>query len=187
MVAFTPNRAYPYSTPTDPADIAGAIQALAESIDLDVQDMFDTLTRRPFCKVRSDTSVRQVFPADQTTELQFDFVEIDTAGVSNLSVEPTRLTPTSAGFWFVWTAIEAPLGVMDLRNFFLRVNGGDLTRYGQQSSGPAVAVGQMMTMGAMAFMDGVNDYFTATFNPQGFSADAKIRNKQMACFQLTTS
>lgn len=187
MVAFTPNRAYPYSTPTDPADIPEAIQALAESIDLDVQDLTDSLTRRPFCKVRSNTSVRQTFPADQITELEFDFVEFDPAGVSNLSVDPTRLTPTSAGFWFVWTAIEVPLAPNDLDDFFLRMNGGELTRYGQTTSAPAVTAGQMMTMGAMAFMDGVNDYFTATFEPVAAFEDYKIRNKQMACFRLTDS
>lgn len=188
MVAFTPNRAYPYSTPTDPADIPAALQALAESVDLDMQDLNNTLTRRPFCKVRSDTSVRQVFPADTVnTELEFDFVEFDSAGISNLSVEPTRLTPTSPGFWMVWAAIEAPLAPVDLKDFVLRFNGGDLTRYGQTTNTPTIAVGQMMTMAAMAFMDGVNDYFTATFNPTVAFQDFKIRNKQMACFRLTSS
>lgn len=185
MVGFTPNRAYPYSTSGDRADIPEAIQALAESIDLDMQDLSDSIIQRPFCKVRSNTT--QIFPADQVTEAEFDFVEMDTAAISNLGVEPTRLVPTSAGFWLVWGAIDTGIAQSRARDFFLRVNGGDLTRYEFHQNDPSGTGGQMMTMAAMAFMDGVTDYFTMTFEPDGGMDDYRIRNKQMACFRLTNT
>lgn len=185
MVAFTPNRAYPYSTPTDPANVPEAIQALAESIDLDMQDLSDSIVRRPFCKVRSNTA--QTFPADQVTEAEFDFVEIDTAAISNLGVDPTRLIPTSAGFWLVWGAMDVGLDQSVTRDLFLRFNGGDLTRYAVHQNDPSGTAGQMMSAAAMAFCDGVSDYFTMTFNPTGGLDDYRIRNKQMACWRLTNT
>jgi hypothetical protein len=187
MVAFTPNRGYPYSQGSDPADAAGAIQALAEAIDVDMQNLDDSIIRRPFAAVRSVSAEKQVFPSETLTEATYDFVEADTAGISNLTNFPTRLTPTSAGFWLVWGAIEVPLAQSRTKDVFLRKNGVDITRYEQHINDPTGTGGQMMTLAAMAFMNGTTDYFTMTFEPDQASSDYKIGNKRLAAFRLTNS
>lgn len=183
MPGTTPNRGYPYPVTGDPFDVPGDIQRLAEAIDLDMEDLDNRLIQRPMALV-SWQGTSQLFPADQVTEAEFNFVHVDTAGISNLSQEPTRLTPTSSGLWAVWGAIRTPVAQSDVRDLFLRVNGGDLTRQNFHVN-EATQSQYMMTICAMAFMDGVGDYFTMTFNPTGGLDDYRISVKRMACFQLT--
>lgn len=187
MVAFTPNRGYPYSQGTDPADVAGAIQSLAEAIDVDMQLLDNSITQRPFAAVRSVSATKQIFPSETLTEATYDFVEADTAAISNLTNFPTRLTPTSAGFWLVWGAIEVPLAQSRTKDVFLRRNGADITRYEQHINDPTGTGGQMMTLAAMAFMNGTTDYFTMTFEPDQASSDYKIGNKRLASARLTNT
>lgn len=186
MVAFTPNRGYPYSTSGDPNDVPAALQALAEAVDLDLQNLDDSTVRRPIAVVSSKSATKQVFPADQITEATFDFVHIDTASISNLTNRPTRLTPTSAGLWMVWGAIENPPSQARTRDMFLRVNGGDLSRQDFHVNSPTGG-SLMLTNAAMAFMDGVDDYFTMTFEPDGGLDDFRIGVKRMGCFRLTNT
>lgn len=187
MPAFTPNRGYPYSLPADPNDVAGALQDLAEAIDLDMQLLSDSIIQPPFAKVSSKSTTKQIFPADEVTECTFDFVDVDTASISSLSTQPTRLTPTSVGFWLVWGLIEVPIAQSRTRDVFLRMNGTDITRYEFHINDPTGSGGQNMTLAAMAFMDGVDDYFTMTFEPDQGLEEYKIGNKQMACLRLTAT
>lgn len=186
MVAFTPNRGYPYSTTGDPADIPAALQSLAEALDVDMQDLDDAIVRRPIAVVASSTSTRQVFPADQTTEATFDFVHVDTDGISNLSVFPTRLTPTAPGLWMVWGEIETPPSQADTKSMLLRVNGADLTAQDTHINSGA-AGGLMQSTGAIALMNGTTDYFTMTFRPVAGLDDFRIRIKRMGCVRLTNT
>lgn len=186
MVAFTPNRAYPYSTPTDPADVPAAIQALAESIDVDMQLLDDSIVQRPFAVVSARSATSQVFPADQVTECEFDFVDFDNAGISNLSTQPTRLRPTSAGLWAVWASFADPTSQAALHDLNLRVNGGDLVRASTNNN----TIGepfQAITAVGMAFMDGATDYFTVTYQPLGGLSDFRTKQREFACWRLTNT
>lgn len=186
MAGTTPNRGYPYPTSGDPGDVPAAIQALAEAIDVDMQNLDDSIVRRPIAMVSSRSTKAQVFPADQVTDATFDFVHVDTAGISNLTQLPTRLTPTSAGLWLVWGAIENPVLQSRTRDMFLRVNGGDLTRQEVHINDPTGSP-MMQTTAGMAFMNGTTDYFTMTFEPDGGLDDYKIKIKRMGCFRLTNT
>jgi len=185
MAGTTPNRLYPYPTSGDRFDVAGDLQRLAEAIDVDMENLDASLVQRPFALV-SWQGPAQVFPADQVTEAEFNFVHADTAGLSNLSQEPTRLTPNSAGLWMVWGAIRTPVAQSNVRDLFLRVNGGDLTRQNFHVNEPTQSSG-MMTICAMAFVNGIDDYFTMTFDPIGGLDDYRISIKRMACFRLTNA
>lgn len=188
MVAFTPNRAYPYSQPTDPADVPAALQALAEAVDADMQAVINSVVTRPFAKVSSQSPTKQLFPSDVVTECTFDYVDADTAGISNLSNYPTRLTPSSPGFWVVWGTVEVPTTAGSrTKDVFLRVNGVDITRYEQHLGDPTGSAPNRMSLGAMSFMNGTTDYFTMTFTPDQAVTDHKIGNKQMACFRVTAT
>lgn len=184
MPAFTVNRGYPYSVPGDPADIPQAIEDLARAIDLDVQALADSVIQRPLAKVSAKSTVKQVFPADQVTELTFDFLDYDNADIADLSTRPTRLTPTSPGVWMVWVTIEVPSYPTRSHDLIVRVNGADVNRSTQHLNNPTGG-SQMMTAAALSFMDGVDDYFTATFQPDQGTQDPKIGNKSMAAFRLT--
>lgn len=187
MVAFTPNRGYPYSQPTDPFDVPGALQAFAEAVDLDMQLLDDSIIQRPLAVVSYRSSSNQVFPADVATECEFDFVDIDTDAISNLSVEPTRLTPTSAGLWGVWGAFEVPVSQASLHDVTVRVNGSDLVRSGMHINNSIGESAQMQALVGMSFMDGVDDYFTMTFSPTGGLEDFRTKNIQFSCFRLTNT
>jgi hypothetical protein len=184
MPAFTSNRNYPYSLQTDPADIPQAIEDLARAVDLDIDALSSAVAPRPFAKVSSKSTVKQQFPAGMITELTFDFLDYDNAGISDLSTRPTRLTPTSPGVWMVWASIELPAFLAASYDFLVRVNGTDIGR-----SNTHLGRIQTITLASMSFMDGVDDYFTATFQPVpggGGGEDARIGNKSMACFKLTS-
>lgn len=186
MAGTTPNRGYPYPTSGDSGDVPAAIQALAEAVDLDMQLLDESIVRRPIAVVSSRTSTAQVFPADVATEATFDFVHIDTDGITDLSAFPTRLTPTSPGMWVFWAAIENPALQSRSRDVFLRFNGGDLSRQTFHVNGSTVSA-SMMTNSAIALMNGTTDYFSVSFEPDGGLDDYKIRVKRMGCFRVTNA
>lgn len=186
MAGTTPNRGYPYPTSGDSGNVPAAIQALAEAIDLDMENLDDAILRRPVAVVSSRTSTAQVFPADVATEGTFDFVHIDTAGITDLSAFPTRLTPTSPGMWAFWAAVENPGLASRSRDMFLRLNGGDLSRQTFHTNISALSATMMSNM-AIAFMNGTTDYFSFSFEPDASADDYKIRVKRMGCFRLTNA
>jgi hypothetical protein len=150
-----------------------------------MQALEDSIGHRPFALVSSKNP--QNFPSDVTTEVTYDFIEADNAQISGLGSQPARLTPTSPGFWVVWGALELPSNPMRSRDVFLRVNGVDVARYDQHDEDPTGPFPIMMTIMGMSFMDGVDDYFTMTFNPDQSSSDVKVGNKKLGCFRMTAS
>lgn len=186
MVAFTPNRNYPYSTNGDPADIPAALQAFAEAVDTDAEALDTAIVRRPVAKVRQSTLPYQQFPPDVLTNCVFDFVEIDTAGISNLSTLPERLTPTSAGLWVVWGNITTPEANKRARQLRIQKNGVDTNARAEFYFDIAGRRNALTALG-IVFMNGTTDFFT-----MGFEADQAAENffaytKEFGCARLTTS
>lgn len=185
MVAFTP-RGYPYSQTTDNADIPGDIQALAEAIDLDMQARVESVIPRRMARVRNLATVKQFFPASTQTELTFDFVDVDNAGIVDLGANNTRLTPTSAGLWGFWGAIEVPNAFANGDELMIRKNGLELTRYTPHDDDP-IGETVMRTIATVGTANGTTDYFTMTFNPIAATSEYRISNKHFACFRLTNT
>lgn len=186
MVAYTPNRTYPYSTATDPADVPAAIQALAEAVDDDMVALYSEVTQRPAAMVSKASGNAQNFPDNVLTECEFDFVDIDTAAISDLTVQPTRLTPTSAGFWIVSGAVEMPQAAF-VFDVYLRQNGNDLVRYSQPATDPGSSAGAMMTLSHGCYMNGTTDYFTMTVQPRHAFDQFTTDNFRMSCVRITAS
>jgi hypothetical protein len=184
MPGTTPNRGYPYATATDPFDVPGDLQRLAEAVDVDMQLLDDSIIQRPFAKVSWRSATKQVFVPDQPTECQYDYVDFDPRGIWS-PTRPTRLVPTLPGLWGVWGAFEDPAGQASVHDLFLRANGADLIRSGQHSNGSTS--GQMITLFGLAFLDGIDDYFTMTYQPLGGTENFKSRHTSLACFRLTAS
>lgn len=184
MVAFTPNRGYPYSQTTDPADVAGAIEDLAEAIDADMTALIASVLPRRTARVRNLATVKQFFPATTQTELTFDFIDVDNAGIVDLGSEPTHLTPTSPGLWGFWGSIEVPNSFANGYELMIRKNGAELTRYTPHDSDPAGET-VMRTISTVGTANGTTDYFTMTFNPIAATSEFRISNKHFGCFRLT--
>ena len=100
MPAFTPNRAYPYSLPTDNNDVAGAIEALATAVDTDVQALQALVGPRPMARVRGVTPVTHEGAASVFGDLYFELIDFNIGGaIAPLtSGRPQILLP---GMWLV--------------------------------------------------------------------------------------
>lgn len=186
MTAFTANRNYPYSQTTDPARVGDDIEALARAIDLDMTAVMAQVLPRRTARVRNLSTVKQFFPASTQTELTFDFVDVDNAGIVDLANQPTRLTPTSAGLWCFWGAIEVPNAFANGDEFMVRKNGLELTRYTPHDDDPANET-VMRTISSVGTANGTTDYFTLTFNPIAAGDEYRISNKHFGCFRLTNT
>jgi hypothetical protein len=188
MPGTTPNRGYPYSLPADPFDVPAAIEALARAVDTDMQDLMDATVRRPFAKVSATSPTPQIFPADVVTAARFDFVDVDSDGMTNLAQQPTRITPTSAGLYFIWGSIVRSdfSGSAGATDWYIFQNETALDRTNFHNS-PGHSSSTQITIGSMAFADGVDDYFSVRFEPDRGIDDYRILQRQMAVFRLTNT
>lgn len=189
MPALTPNRGYPYPVAGDSGEVAPAIEAFAEAVDLDMQALASSINQRPMAKVSSRSGTRQNFPPRLNTELTFDFVDIDTHGSVNLSTAPTKITPKLSGWWYctvLATCANTSFGTS--RQLQLRQNSGATSTVIGWSS--AAYFAQQPTLhviqaSGLALMNGSTDNFSATLNPAGPSDDAlSVGLKFMSCFRV---
>ena len=184
MVAFTPNRGYPYSTPSDPADIPAAIEALARAVDTDVENLDNAVVQRPIGKASSHTTTPQEFPATATTPLIYDFVDIDTANLVNLISAPDRMTVTSTGLWAVWGSFVLPNYTFSSKNLFVHQNGVQVERNSLyfEITGRLTSISILSVVHAVA-----GDYMQILYQPNSFTDNLRITSKQMAVFRLTNT
>lgn len=100
MSAFTPNRAYPYPVPTDPVDVAGDIQALAEAVDTDLQALQAIVGPRPMARLRGVTPVTTEGATADFAELPLELIDFNVGGAV---APPTsgRLQILLPGMWLV--------------------------------------------------------------------------------------
>jgi hypothetical protein len=80
MPGFTVNRGYPYSVPTDPTDVAGDIQALAEAIDTDLQALQAIVGPRPMARVRGVTPVTTEGATADFADLPLELIDFNLGG-----------------------------------------------------------------------------------------------------------
>jgi len=80
MPAFTALRGYPYSVPTDPTDVAGDIQALAEAVDTDLQALQAIVGPRPMARVRGVTSVTTEGATADFADLPMELIDFNVGG-----------------------------------------------------------------------------------------------------------
>lgn len=99
MVAFTPNRNYPYSTAGDPADVPQALQDFAEAVDDDLETRDAVIRTRPYAKLRGAGTV--TFPVNVQTPIPFEIEDFDTDSMADLTVSRTLLTVRTAGLYWV--------------------------------------------------------------------------------------
>lgn len=126
MPATTPNRSYPYPVPTDPVDVPGDIQRLAEAVNDDVQaNLVPVVGPRVMAKMRGSTP--QTFPAGPIARVLFDITRIDTDNMTDPVNQPGIFTVNTDGFYVCqFTAlVPANVGWNSVR-FSIAKNGSTL-------------------------------------------------------------
>lgn len=104
MTASTPTWGLVYQTFTDPADISAAVQALADSIDVDVQSLYDAQAigaAKP--AARMATSVAQSIPNNADTNVTWPAgsEDFDNDTMIDNTISTDRITLTSTGIYMV--------------------------------------------------------------------------------------
>lgn len=117
MPGTTVNRGYPYSVPTDPTDIPGDIQRLAEAIDADLCVLTASIPLRPALRLRGTQAVvaNTSLPLNTGEELAFDIEDFNT-GIPYLVSQGTianegfifSIKPQLAGFYQVVGTVAIP-------------------------------------------------------------------------------
>lgn len=107
MPAFTANRNYPYSIPADPVDVPGAIQDLAEAIDLDIAAIRAAFPLRPAAQI-SSTAPQITGGLGVNTVLTFDRIDFDTGGVITSDLWRQGWLNPGSGVWIVVGRVAVP-------------------------------------------------------------------------------
>lgn len=188
MTATTINWSLVYQTFTDPADISGAIQDLADSADTAVQTLYDAQAigaAKPAC--RASTAVAQSIPNTISTSITWPAgsEQFDNDTMWNNAATTDRVTFTSTGIYLV-----------ALRVTFLAsgVGGGvRQTSFTHSSLGVFARNPQLGTVGdgAVPFITAVVPCYTAgqfvtfqAFQTSGAALDITTRHVQ--AFRLST-
>lgn len=115
MPAFTVNRGYPYSLPTDPADVPAALQSLAEAIDDDVCSLTNSIAGRPASRFRGtgtfDSFTTSLGFTVGTVRVPFDTTDFNTvpATMQSQEVGNRLIKPDVPGFYFVLGTVYVPV------------------------------------------------------------------------------
>lgn len=100
MPTPTPNRGYPAPVNSDPADVPGALQALAEAVDTDLATFPEQIRTRPFFRLTASAPQKLAF----TTSSRVLFTDLEENAESALLTTPvmpvTEVRPT-AGVWLL--------------------------------------------------------------------------------------
>lgn len=109
-MGVTPNRGYPYPDPTDPADMAGDLQALAEAYDTDLKNIENTVQSRPM--FRASASLQQQYGIVDPATVSFDVLETMTGGAllegPGTSMPRSSFIPLIAGLWCFTATVAYP-------------------------------------------------------------------------------
>lgn len=209
MPANTPNRAYTYSLPADPADVPAALQELAQDIDTDVCNLLNTTTIRPSSKFRGTGSFASQTPSALgptvgTVRVPFNTTDFNnvTCTMQSQEVGNRLIKPDVPGFYMVLATLDVPILTLStaVQLMLLEVRKCDTTAptvagslLGMSSHHDLVSFVdrgvRRFTVGTTAFMDGVDDAFslefTADTNPD--VAEYIVGERSMTILRMTTS
>lgn len=189
MPANTPNRGYPYPTPSDVTDIPGDLQRLAEAIDDDVCALGNNLVGRPVARFRgtgpfpseSPTHPVNSPPTPFADRIPFNVTDFNTANVTMMSpdVGQRLIFPEDPGFYFALVTVAIPpLTVAGATTGYLglQIRRGDATNPTSLVPAPRLAgfsnpvgVGfddrnmRIMSLGCGAFFNGTTDAYSVEF------------------------
>lgn len=182
MPAFTANRGYPYSVPTDPADVPAALQALAEAIDDDVCALTASVTGRPSSRFRGTGTFASLTTSLGSTvgtrRLPFDTIDFNDVPCTMQSMEVgfRLIKPDVPGFYAVVGTVDVPVLTLaatiaqmrvEVRRCSTAAPGADGTVLGGSTFHFAVDAAdrnvRRFSVGTGSFMNGTTDAFSVEF------------------------
>jgi hypothetical protein len=190
MPANTVNRLYPYSVPGDPADVPGALQALAEAIDDDVCALTAAVAGRPVSRFRgtgvynSPSTARANVNAPATPyedRLPFNVTDFNLANVTMTSpdVGQRLIFPEDPGFYFALTTLYVPpmtVSGATVSYMALQIRRGDFTNPTSLATAPRLGGAstnvptdandrnvRVLSLGIGVYMNGTTDAFSVEF------------------------
>lgn len=216
MPAFTVNRNYPYSILTDPADVAGALQDLAEAIDDDVCALTNGVIGRPVARFRgtgtynSPSTARANVNAPGTPyedRIPFNVTDFNTANVIMTSpdVGQRLIFPDDPGFYFALVTVNVPpmtVSGATVSYMAIQIRRGDFTnptslltapRLGGASSNVPTDANdrnvRVLSLGIGAFMNGTTDAFSVEFRADTTPdvAEYPIAERSITILKMTQS
>lgn len=111
----TPFRAYPYPAPTDPNDVAGDLQAIAEAIDADVCELTNGIVGRPVARVRGTGTFMSQSASGiggaTINRVPFDTVDFDPFGLlefQDMTINNRLIRVTQPGYYFALATVQVP-------------------------------------------------------------------------------
>lgn len=129
----TANRSYPYPDPTDSADMAGGLEALARAVDTDVQAL-QTLSTAPSLSVFSGVSFVSITAG---VEAAASYTTVDYSnGAGEIGAGANRINVLIPGTYFLHFTVRAP-DTTTMLEAFLRVNSVDFARVVHEGDAPA--------------------------------------------------
>lgn len=129
----TANRSYPYPDPTDPADMAGGLEALARAVDLDITALL-ALTTTPAMSVFSGVSFVSLSSGVETAA-SYSVVDYSN-GAGELGTGANRVNVLIPGTYLLHFSFRAPDTTTEL-DAFIRVNTLDYGRALHEGDAPA--------------------------------------------------
>lgn len=176
----TANRSYPYPDPTDPADMAGGLQALAEAVDTDVEALVSlTNAAVPFCVVTRDDF--QLVTTGVATPLIYDEATYDNDSMANLALDNSGITPPTAGLYFVHASTRCQ-NVSSQLEMFLRVGTGSGTDFGRAiHQGDAPAQPRLVVSGMVSLNGTERVWATITEN---FSPFPTVFGNRLVAYKI---
>ena len=185
MPASTPNRLYPYPTPSDPVDVPGDLQRLAEAIDADVCALTAAVGNRPAARFRgtgpfpseSPTHPVNSPPTPYADRIPFNVEDFNTANIvmMSASVGYRLIWPQDPGFYFALVTLSVPQLTLAATTDYLglQVRRGDGTNPTSLVPAPRLAgtsnpvgsgpAGRILSLGLGVFMNGTTDAFSVEF------------------------
>lgn len=158
------SRGYPYSIPSDPADVPAATEALARAVDLDVQARDASIHQRAAFRYSSITPVSFYpgIPFVQNRALPFDYEDLNVGGaVVPFGSQIVQITPQLPGFWWFQASMTFPRSgatFMDTIGITLQTETSVLARNSTHVAPPVSDAGNNISVSAGTYMNGTTDF-----------------------------
>lgn len=162
---LTTPRGYPYSVPSDPADIPAALEAMARAVDADVQTRGEEIHARPMFRFGSSNTPISFYAAFTTTQTRALTFQTQDALVGDaadpVSGSVSRITPRLPGFWWFSAAFVYPYAgssYLDLIGISLQTATTTLARHSTHQPTPQSDANNNLSVSAGTYMNGTTDY-----------------------------
>lgn len=194
MPATTP-RGYPYSLPADQTDVPGAIQDLAEAIDVDAQAVADTVGPREAFRVSGLTtlSLTTAMPFTVGRTLTFENVDFNVGDAMPPMGPLTDIVPQLPGFYWIEASLTLPRErstLLDLMNLRLQTATETLVSTAVHYAAASSDGGQNIQVQTGAYFNGTTDYVRAMLTIHATTpvvGNFRFRGRYLSMMRMTES